>query len=448
MVFNNARFNKLFICCFMVIALTSIFIILFGSTDNNVADAADLQPKDTAIYFIKNKATGYYMDFNGSDDYSGARLIQWTKNYDINQRFLLKKVNNTEWNIFGDKSKRSVCVDVSGASSNVGAQLIRWEYSNDSNQRYKFVSNNDGSFKILTGASNYTKCIGIQQNSRRPGEFCIQTETHNDTTSWILEEIWGFSYNSDYIPLNQNYPTPKNSDKYGTPTLVDEEIITASRMSAKSIFGTIKDEPCNMFLYRYWKYSVPINVQIYDFGKNIGLNSNQTYTYTITQSQSTTQTKKESIEIGLESTIGGSVGEKLNIGAFTESANINAIFTLGVTGRFEYSQSNTFSVEEKQEFHIETPKTAELHSYNYKLETRATISLYYVQVFRFDDERSETKDGIWTKYKYTPKGSLCWDEQFYWDIEETFVGFNPYELDPNTGKYVYCGDKEQGVIYA
>ncbi len=164
--------------------------------------------------------------------------------------------------------------------------------------------------------------------------------------------------------------------------------------------------------------------------------------------QSTTQTKKESIEIGLEWAISGSVGGKLNLGAFTESANINALFTTNVTGRFEYSQSNTYSVEEKQEFHIETPKTTELHSYNYKLEARATISLYYVQVFSFDDERSERKDGIWTYYTYTPKGSVCFDEQFYWDIEETFVGFNPYELDTNTGEYVFCGEKEDGVIYA
>lgn len=440
-------FRKTLIVLVVVLLAVVACIVVLGQNDILVASAANSQPKDGAIYFIRNKTTGYYMDFNGTEDTEGAHLIQWTKNFAINQRFLMKKVNSNEWNIFQDKSLRRWSVDVSGASEYVGAELIRWGFTDGQNQRFRFVDNGDGSYKILTGSSNYTKCIGIELNSRLPGARCVQTMTDNDTTSWVLEEVWGFSYAGDYMNINENLPTPKNSDIFGQPALVDEKTIVGSRMSAKSIFGSIKEENSEMYLYRYWRYSVPIDIQICDFGVDIRLHPNQEFTYTVSQSSTVSQTRSESIEIAMQNSTKSVIGSTLNLGAFNLNANVSSIFTIQLTNTFSYTTTDTFTVTHENSYTVTAPADSTNQYYNYKLETRGTMYLYYVQVFTFDDVRTERKDGIWTYYSYNRQGYYCLDEQFHWELINTEVGFNPYALDVESGKYVYCGAKNNGVIY-
>lgn len=442
---NSKKIANDSIIVILIIALVTVLVLLVFSTIgiSGIANADSFVIKDTGIYAIRNKATGYYLKV----DYNNNSTIQWTKDFADNQRFILKKINN-DWMIFVDNDIETRVLDVNGASQDNNASIIVWKCSNANNQIFRFQGNGDNSFRILTGSSNFEKCIGIEYNSRTPGSRCVQMDQNNDTTSWYLEELWGFSYVGNSYRVNENYPSAKYDNTFGTPTLTNEKVIKGSRMSAQSVFGTIKSETCDMYLYRYWRYSVPVNVRVYDFGVNVSLNPMQTYTYSITKSQSTTKTKSESISFGLEQSKSSTIGAGLNLEVFSLDFNDKYNFTANIKTQFTYSESNTYSIEEKEQISVTMPENAQNQPYYYKLEMRATMYLYYVQVFFFVDDRAESKSGIWTNYNYTRIGSICTDEQFHWELLPATKGLNPYKLDVNNGQYIYCGMKDNGVIYA
>lgn len=446
---SSCKFKKHIIICwiFILVFILTLTFMLFNLCDINVANAEEYDElKDSASYMLKNKATGYYLSVNSDESLNGAHLLQLPKTQDLNQRFMIR-YNRYNWFIYRDRFQEAIAVDVSGKSSAEGTPIITWETTNDINQLYRFIENSDGSYKIYTGASNYTKCIGVENNSRTPGTNCVQMSPNNDTTTWILEEIWGFSYIRNFYFIQQNYPSAKYDSIFGTPSLMNEKIIRGERMSAKSVFGTIKTEPCDAFLYRYWRYSIPINVCVHDFGINISLNPNQTYTYQIQKTQTTTESYAKSISYGLSNSVKSNLGAKLNLNILSLESNINNVFTINIDTQFSYSKTNTFSISETETIQVEHPDNAENKPYTYKLEMRAVMYLYYVQVFNFLEDRSETKNGIWTYYNYNRAGSICFDEQFHWEMLPPEKGLNPYQFDPESGKYNFCGEKNTGVIY-
>lgn len=446
---KEIKITKITVRVLLLILLCVSICLIIGMFDSvNIASAdSTVVLKDSGIYAIKNKATGYYLSVSSQ----GSQMVQWTKELDKKQRFQIRKINSNDWAIYQDRVSVGVitdfggALDVSAGSSADNAEILLWEINGNKNQLFRFQKNNDNSFKILTGASNYQKCIGIERNGKAPGMKCLQMAQSNETSSWVFEELWGFSYLKNSYEINQNYPVAKTDKTFGVPKLMNEKITRGSRLSAKSVFGTTKSEDCDMYLYRYWRYNVPLNVRVYDFNRNLSLNPMQTYTYTNSVTQSFTQTKSESITAGLSFSKNSALGAGLNLEIFSLDYSNKNSFLANLTTQFSYTTSNTFTVSEQETISLKMPENVENKPYHYKLEVRAMMYLYYVQIFYLIDERTETKDGIWTNYHYSRVGSACMQEQFHWEMLTPYKGLNPYKLDAEKGAYIYCGIKENCI---
>jgi len=128
--------------------LASMALLLGASSAASAAlEAAPIA--GTPYFMIVNKYSGKALDLIGGDTSNGARVNQWSFDYNgANQRWaVLPTENNAHFKLISWVSGKCACID--GDSTNNGAILHDWDYvGNNPGQQFDLVDAGNGWFKI------------------------------------------------------------------------------------------------------------------------------------------------------------------------------------------------------------------------------------------------------------------------------------------------------------
>ena len=99
--------------------------------DDGSKETYDINCDTKKIFYIKNPATGKYLDNEGGKCDSGNKPILWTFNGSGAQQFYWGP-NNEIMNVGCRKA-----LDIAGAKCDAGAPLIFWDHHGGSNQQFE-----------------------------------------------------------------------------------------------------------------------------------------------------------------------------------------------------------------------------------------------------------------------------------------------------------------------
>lgn len=115
----------------------------------NTSFPADGPVSSPAFFMIVNKYSGKALDLIGGDTGNGARINQWSYDYNgPNQRWSLAPTENADhFKIVSWVSSKCACIDLDSTSP--GAQLHAWDYTgNNPGQQFDLIDAGNGWFKI------------------------------------------------------------------------------------------------------------------------------------------------------------------------------------------------------------------------------------------------------------------------------------------------------------
>ena len=135
------------------------------------------------MYYIKNKATGRYLDVADGNLSNGAFINTYPFNGTIGQRFSLEPIIGNVKYMHIDDSFRHF-VNVSGGSTANSTRILVWYYVTNNEAKFDFVSNSDGTYTIVPQHAT-DKCLDEDVNNH---QVVIYTKKASDNQKWILED--------------------------------------------------------------------------------------------------------------------------------------------------------------------------------------------------------------------------------------------------------------------
>jgi len=147
----------------------------------------------TPYFMIVNKYSGLAMDLIGGDTSNGARINQWTYDYNgANQRWaILPTENKNHFKLVSAVSGKSACIDMDSMDN--GAQLHAWDYTgNNPGQQFDLVDAGNGWFKIRNVKSG--KVLDDSGFGKTNDTKIVQwDDAGGDNQLWRLQP-WGDNY--------------------------------------------------------------------------------------------------------------------------------------------------------------------------------------------------------------------------------------------------------------
>ncbi len=143
-----------------------------------------------AFFMLVNKNSGMALDLIGGDTGNGARLNQWSYDYNgANQRWSLAPTENSNhFRIVSWVSGKSASISLDSTAP--GAQLHAWDYTgNNAAQQFDLIDAGNGWFKIKNVNSNLVLEVA---NSSTANDAKVQqnTDTGAANQQWRLQP-WG-----------------------------------------------------------------------------------------------------------------------------------------------------------------------------------------------------------------------------------------------------------------
>jgi len=189
-----------------IISVVSTILILVLSMAPSLLAAQTPGLTNGAIYNIKNRNSGKYLNVNSGTDANGTNVIQWTKDGSVEQKFKLEYLSSPD-----SYRLRAVCsssggnrtLDVyrNGGLVN-GCNVDIWAPNDNDAQYFKIVSLGSGYYKIVLtynqnlaltayGTSNGT---GAGTTSTSAGNVYVSTYSGANSQQWSFEAVSGNAY--------------------------------------------------------------------------------------------------------------------------------------------------------------------------------------------------------------------------------------------------------------
>lgn len=123
---------------------------------NVLADTSDVLGINTdSQYYIRNKATGKYLDVQNAKDSNGANVIVYNFKGGSNQKWKLVRISSSTYKLQTLCSSKGRVLDISGTNIDV------WEYTTPKYQNFTIIRNSDGTYYIKSG-SKYVAVSGSE----------------------------------------------------------------------------------------------------------------------------------------------------------------------------------------------------------------------------------------------------------------------------------------------
>ncbi len=104
-------------------------------------------PNLAGTYYVKNNASGFFVDLKDGNVNNGTQIRQWSYNGSDAQKFKLVHLGNGNYSIVQVASNK--VLDVEAVSSVAGANILQWDNANGANQHFIFVDAGNGLFKMI-----------------------------------------------------------------------------------------------------------------------------------------------------------------------------------------------------------------------------------------------------------------------------------------------------------
>ena len=140
------------------------------------------------IYYIKNAASGLYLDVANGATANGTNIQQWSFNGCNAQKFKLVSDGKGYYSILTGASNYQSCVDVNSGSDANGTNIEQWKYTGRSMQKFDFHKTPRGLYAILTQCSDSKSCLEVYEASSKAGANVNEWKyTCGGNQLWILE---------------------------------------------------------------------------------------------------------------------------------------------------------------------------------------------------------------------------------------------------------------------
>lgn len=175
------------------------------------------------MYYIRNKATGRYLDVNGGILANGQLVNTYPYNGGLGQRFSLENISDYYYYIHVDDSSAHI-LDVQGASTNNGALIQVYSWSGNTNTRFRFDHNSDGSYTIVPLHAT-DKCLDVNTTNNN---LTLFTKNGGDNQKWILEnanDAWrGITHRFNVVALGEHGGSSSTDGYVGDYTKNDRPV--------------------------------------------------------------------------------------------------------------------------------------------------------------------------------------------------------------------------------
>lgn len=173
---------------FSFLLTLALMLTTLGVTPLSV-QAAATEPTDNAIYYIKNKNSGLYLQVENNSATSGANVIQSSGTGALGQRWIAKANQDGSFRLHpATDLTGNLSLDVVNGSNAAGTNIRIWASNGATAQNLKFSPNADGSYAILTASSNFNGCLDVSGASTASGANVLQwTDKRSSNQSWYFE---------------------------------------------------------------------------------------------------------------------------------------------------------------------------------------------------------------------------------------------------------------------
>ena len=137
-------------------------------------------------YFIRNKATGQYLDVINSADTNNADVGQQYFSGNTNQKWNLIDVANNYYNLAPEHSTNNMVLDIRYDNTENGAQIQIYPNQGLASEKFKFKGLPNGEYQILSGLTNDTKCL-TSHGDGSTIDLRDVTSTLDPSQIWYLE---------------------------------------------------------------------------------------------------------------------------------------------------------------------------------------------------------------------------------------------------------------------
>lgn len=185
--------KKLSICSFVILAV--LISQLFCETPNVSAYSKPSLLKDNAVYYIKNKNSGKYLDADHSIDKNGTNVIQWHYNGGVGQKWKLVHTGDGLYKLVSQVGTKKRVLDINKNDNKNRSNIDIWTDNNSGDRRFRIIMNKDGySYRIVSKCSNFTKAVTVESAScnDKANVFQFQYNASNND-EWIFEPVNGYS---------------------------------------------------------------------------------------------------------------------------------------------------------------------------------------------------------------------------------------------------------------
>ena len=149
--------------------------------------------EDGGVYYIRNKASGKYIDISGDNDADGSCLQQYefigSNTYNL-QKYTFNKTNDGYYTITANLSASGRKFTVSGGSDSDGTQLVIQSADSSDSQKFKLEYAGNGGYRITAKVANGEKALSNYSGSSSNNSLIkLQTiNEENDNQVFYLED--------------------------------------------------------------------------------------------------------------------------------------------------------------------------------------------------------------------------------------------------------------------
>ena len=198
--------------------------IVTTTTAKPVTPVEPSQLEDGAVYMIKNKNSGLYMEVAEQNAANSANVQQASANGAANgNSWKAVSAGNGYYYLYtqlGDG--KTYVLDVSGKKTDDGTNVEIYTYKGGENQQFKFVKNDDGTYTILTKITGDASAVEVNGKSTESGANIQQWAANGgNNQKWVLEKADVNNQTTTTQPAPQTtttQPTTTSSQPISTQT--------------------------------------------------------------------------------------------------------------------------------------------------------------------------------------------------------------------------------------
>lgn len=140
---------------------------IWGSkTSNSTISSSEVLD---GIYYIKNIASGLYLDITNGSTTDGTNVQQWELNGSDAQKFKLVSDGNGYYSVLTGTSNYQSSLDVLNGNTSNGTNIEQWKYWGGDMQKFKVIEVSSGKYVFFTKSSNNESCMDLYNTSSELG---------------------------------------------------------------------------------------------------------------------------------------------------------------------------------------------------------------------------------------------------------------------------------------